>query len=382
MINLIFSGDFAPISKVEILTNHEMESAFLGIRKLLENVNLHITNLECPLTNYSKSIDKTGPVLKATRESINSLKVANVKIACLANNHIRDYNDQGILDTIEICTQNGIDTIGAGENYEAAKKILYKNINNTNIAFINYCEAEFSIADLEHAGANPIDQIQIFYDIQKAKKEAEFVFVIIHCGHEYYSYPTSRIKKLFHYCADLGASAVIGHHSHVIGGYEIYNGVPLLYSLGNFVFYDNEMSNENWQLGLLAELRLLSNKRIELEIHPIKQVYDPYSIELIEESEKKEILNRISQISNKINDDLKIEKEWISFASKNNEHKFRAIYGFSTFQKIAIKIGIPQHFFIKKNRLLWLLNMFRNESHRELLTNILKRKYKDANWNS
>ncbi len=91
-----------------------------------------------------------------------------MSIACLANNHIRDYGDAGVMETIMHCHAHGIETVGAGKNLHAAGKISFVSVKNTTLAFINYCEEEFSIAGKVHAGANPIDSIQAYYDIKEA----------------------------------------------------------------------------------------------------------------------------------------------------------------------------------------------------------------------
>ena len=68
------------------------------------------------------------------------------------------------------------------------------------------------------------------------RAQVEKVVVIYHGGNEYYPLPRPELKKTFHFLADIGADAVVGHHTHVFSGYEMYNGIPLVYSLGNFFF--------------------------------------------------------------------------------------------------------------------------------------------------
>ena len=106
-IKIIFSGDFAPVIPVEKISNDH----FNDISKFFETADLHITNLESPLTSCQQAIKKTGPSLKANPSSVSLLQQAKVNIACLANNHIFDYGEQGIKDTINICEENNIDTI-------------------------------------------------------------------------------------------------------------------------------------------------------------------------------------------------------------------------------------------------------------------------------
>lgn len=379
---LLFSGDFAPVGLIEGANDKELTLLFKNFIAFTASADLHISNLECPLTNYPHSINKTGPSIKSSPACIQALKKAKVDIACLANNHIRDFGDKGIAETLEICHKNSIYTVGAGMNKNMASKNLYKVVENFKLAFLNYCETEFSIAGNTHAGANPIDIIQIYNDIQQAKEQADFIFVILHGGHEYYPLPSPRLKKLFHYCADIGASAVIGHHSHVISGYEIYKGVPLIYSLGNFIFNDPENSDENWQIGLLAELVLSDTGKIVLQLYPVKQGHDELNMELMQGEAKEMMLNKIVELSEIIQNENELLKRWGQFAGKHTEKKVRSLYGLSLLEKAAVKLSFPQKLFIKKDRLLWLTNMLSNESHRELLINALEKEIKNAGWNS
>jgi poly-gamma-glutamate capsule biosynthesis protein CapA/YwtB (metallophosphatase superfamily) len=69
------------------------------------------------------------------------------------------------------------------------------------------------------------------------KKKGCVVLVICHCGVEYIPFPPPYVVEAFQYMVDAGADLVIGHHPHVPQGVQLYRGVPICYSLGNFVFY-------------------------------------------------------------------------------------------------------------------------------------------------
>ena len=124
------------------------------------------------------------------------------------------------------------------------------------IAIINFCENEWSIAEEDSAGANPMDFIDNANQIREAK--AVHDKVIVHGGHEYYNLPSPRMQKQFRFYADQGADIVIGHHTHCISGNEVYNGVPIYYSLGNFLFTKNN-TNEDWYTGLLLQVDIKSD---------------------------------------------------------------------------------------------------------------------------
>lgn len=370
-IKLIFSGDFAPIGRMRNLQEIEYNEVFKELSEVFLDSDIHITNLECPLTNHNKPIIKTGPAIRSTPESILALKTASVDIACLANNHFRDYGDIGITDTIKTCLANGIETLGAGMNKKVANRILYKLVKGLKIGFINCCETEFSVSDDFHAGSNPADPIELYYKVQEARNNANYVFLIYHGGYESYPLPDLRIKKLFHFFADIGVSAVIGHHSHVISGYEIYKGVPLIYSLGNFVFDEPDNINDTWFKGLLAEI-LLDNNKIDLKLHFIEQSKEVLGIRLLKESEHKKASDYIIGLSKIIENDELLNESWIQFADNISPWYLKTIYGLNSLGKFLLKCGVSIKRILKKTRLTLLLNIIRNESHRELLIYSLK----------
>jgi poly-gamma-glutamate capsule biosynthesis protein CapA/YwtB (metallophosphatase superfamily) len=76
-----------------------------------------------------------------------------------------------------------------------------------------------------------MDIIDNANQIKEAKATHDKVIVIVHGGHEYYNLPSPRMQKQYRFYADQGADFVVGHHTHCISGYEVYNGVPIYYSL-------------------------------------------------------------------------------------------------------------------------------------------------------
>ena len=130
-INIIITGDFCPHKRVEqAFLNKEFENVFNGFEKIAEDCDLSITNLECPLTLSNIPIAKTGPNLKAHPDCINGIKFGGFNVVTLANNHIMDYGEQGLIDTINACTKNNINFVGAGPNIGDAEEPFYLNIKD------------------------------------------------------------------------------------------------------------------------------------------------------------------------------------------------------------------------------------------------------------
>lgn len=369
MIKLIFSGDFAPL----INPNEILESHFSDLESLLQGCDLHITNLECPLTLSDKSIVKSGPSIKAHPQNIELLKQANVSIACLANNHIFDFNEKGIIDTIETCKTNRIDSIGIVSRFDGDPHWLIKEIKGKRIGFLNYCEHEFSVREPGQLGANGYDPIKAFYDIKELRPLVDHLIVIYHGGNEYYQLPSPHLKKTFHYLADLGADAVIGHHTHVFSGYEIYNGKPLVYSLGNFFFpYPNEPVE--WHSAIICKLSI--DDTISLQITPIDQCRNHYFTKFTQNEIMKNTQDEVERLSKIIRDDNVLNNHWRHIVINKGENYTKLFLYSTKIERLLYKntkTRIWMNTLMKKGRKAMVLNnLLRCQSLYNLLTDNLK----------
>src|SRR5690625_263587 len=241
-----------------------------NVLELFKQSDYTLVNLEAPITLSTSKIIKTGPHLKADKEStLQFLKALKVDAVTLANNHVLDYDEAGVADTLAFCLENKIEPIGAGMNSKEASKTLYVNSKKGKIAFVNFAENEWSSATESTAGANPMDIIDNTNQINQAKSQADFVVVIIHGGHEYYNLPSPRMQKQYRFYAEQGADIIVGHHTHCINGNEIYKNTPIYYSLGNFLFTKSN-SHDDWYSGLILEVNINKSK-LTSKVHPVKQ---------------------------------------------------------------------------------------------------------------
>lgn len=279
---------------------------------LFAQSNFNIVNLEAPVTESTSKILKTGPHLKSDEKStLDVLKTLNIHIAALANNHIKDYHEQGVLDTIAFCENNSIRAIGAGANLEAASQTTVLETPAGKIALINIAENEWASADENSAGANGMNLIKDTRKIQQAKKENDFVFVIVHGGHEYYNLPSPRMQEQYRFYAEQGANLVVGHHTHCISGHEVHNGTPIYYSLGNFLFTMNSLQ-EDWYTGLILEIEIRDGV-LTTNLQPVKQNKINFGLSLQKNESKKEVIQRVNNYSNIIAGKVKLDDAWRIF---------------------------------------------------------------------
>lgn len=276
-LSLLVCGDVAPIGVSPLFFQEKGGIIFEVFESLNRQVDFSIVNLEAPVVELQPTpIKKSGPCLGVAPSTIKILKNVSFNVFTLANNHFFDQGQEGVENTINKCREEGINTVGGECSFQQARKPLILEKANKSVAIINACENEFSIANQEHGGCNPLDLINITNDIFSVKDNADYIVVIIHGGIEQYHYPTPRMKRLYHHFVDLGADVVINHHQHCINGYEVYNEKPIFYGLGNFYFPWNGIRPDSWCYGYAV--RLLLDEQIKFELIPYKQTAEAITL--------------------------------------------------------------------------------------------------------
>lgn len=370
-VTLLITGDFYGGGRIDsLIRNGNYEAVFNNLLSISQKVDIAITNLESPLTDSNKPMLKTGPNIKASPSVAKALKFAGFNLVTLANNHIMDYGPKGLQDTMNYLDKEGIEHCGAGMNLAEASSVFYKDIGGKRLAFINMTENEWSVTNGSQPGANPLNLVTNFYSIQEANQNSDFVFVIVHGGHEHYNLPSPRMKKTFRYFVDAGADTVISHHTHCYSGFEVYKEKPVFYSLGNFLFDLQGMINKPWNRGLVIKFTL--NSKLGFEIIPINQCNEIPGVNLIDEKEKQTLIYDINKLNQIILDDSFLEYEFKKYCDTVKElyssylepHSFRILHNLRKWRVIPS--------FLNTRKKLLLKNLISCEAHRDVVTEILK----------
>lgn len=372
-IKIIVTGDFSPINGVEkAFLEKDYQVIYNDVYPLLQDTDLSITNLECPLTNVSNPIAKSGPNLIADPGTILGIKYGGFNVATLANNHIFDQGESGQRDTINTCIQNNIKIVGAGSNLDEASIPLFVEIKGKKIAILNFAESEFGIATQKSPGANPLEPISNYYQIKDAKEKSDYVFVIIHGGHEYYEMPSPRMRKTYRFFADIGVSAVIGHHTHCASGYEIYNGVPIFYSLGNFLFDKKGIPYKSWYEGFFVIFKICNEGLLTYDLVYYNQSGSRPGLQLKNGKDKEEFVQNLQKISERITDDTLLNSDWKEFLKSRNNSYFYRLFSLNKLFGRLIRKKLFRGIVFNNKALLQTLNIIRCQSHRDILIESLQ----------
>ena len=374
MIQIGFTGDFCPWLRVEkAFQNDNWQPLLDSARPFFLQNDLNVLDLECPLTTANTKISKTGPHIKAHPETAAMLNYLNCELVATANNHFKDYGWEGMKETYDSLQKHDIQWFGSGANFNEASKTFYWESDETKFALINVAENEWTTTNDENPGCHPIDLVNVYNQIQEANLKADFVIVIAHGGHEHYELPSPRMKKWYRFFVDSGADAVIGHHTHIISGYEVYKEAPIFYSLGNFCFDWEGMQNKPWNKGMLVRLIIEKNKPIIFELDFVFHNNEDPGVYLFSESEKQAMLLHLDNLNAIISDDDKLDTAFAKYATSWKPIMNTWIQPYKKIMASLYKKGLLPSIITKKKKLLYT-NLIRCESHRDILLHAINPK--------
>lgn len=208
---------------------------------------------------------------RADPMTVKLLDVFGTDAVTLANNHVYDYGEAGLLDTMRYLDEAGVPHLGAGQNLDEASKILYYVVGGRKIAIVSATQIErvtkyTKEATQTEAGVlktlNPEHFLQI---IREADKSSDYVIAVVHWGTEGSLTSEYSQRVLAQKYASAGADAVIGGHPHRLQGAAFVDGVPVAYSLGNFWFSNGTLYTT------LAQVIITTDGNLQLRYVPCEQ---------------------------------------------------------------------------------------------------------------
>lgn len=369
-MRLIIAGDFVPHERVAKMFAQGDYSAVEELRPVFSNADYRIVNLECPILHgVEKPIVKNGPHLYTDTHALEALKEIGADCVTLANNHFRDFGDDGVLNTLSALSAYKIDYVGGGVNIKDASAVLYKQIGKETLAIVNCCEHESSIATDDHCGSNPLNPIQQYYAIQEARQKADYVLVIVHGGVEHYQLPTSRMQETYRFFIEAGVDVVVNHHQHCYSGYEEYKGKPIFYGLGNLCF-DRSKRNSIWNEGFMLDLTF-AKKGLSYALIPYHQCDAEPKVVMYNEDEKTLFDKQIADLNAIVANPTELEKMYEEM-KRATRIKYRAYI--EPYKSKLMRVLFRKHLLPSFMRRKYVLihNLIQCESHRERLLDALK----------
>jgi poly-gamma-glutamate capsule biosynthesis protein CapA/YwtB (metallophosphatase superfamily) len=216
-----------------------LDYPFAGVNQAFASTDVSFVNLECCIAAVGSPVGGKEFTFRGPPDSAGALADGNIKVVSMANNHTKDFGAAALSETFVHLKANGIAWCGAGNNSVEAYTPAVLNAHGRKVAFVAFTEVvpDGWLATTTTPGcATTNDPKKVAATIKAARAKADYVVASFHWGIELATSPNSEQRNLAHLAVDNGADLVLGHHPHVVQGFEMYKNRLIAYSLGNFVF--------------------------------------------------------------------------------------------------------------------------------------------------
>ncbi len=219
--NPFFSIQFVGDVMLDRGVRSKIESQGIGypwkeVMRFLQGAHLRVANFEGTISEAPSVATEEPPFRFTFAPEYVEAMLPFIDVVSLANNHSRDRDFEGELQTQDWLEELGFDWFGG---YALSESVYRAD----RVSLIGY-----------HQFGTNIDLL--ISVIQEENREGQLVIVMTHWGEEYVVEPQEAQRELATRMIEAGADLVVGSHPHVIQGIELINNVPVIYSLGNFVF--------------------------------------------------------------------------------------------------------------------------------------------------
>lgn len=223
-------------------------TALQPFARQLRDADLAVGNLESTLSRNGAPT-QGGDSFGATPALLGPLERAGFDALSLANNHAGDFGETALLETLATLRRSPIEQFGAGRDVAGASRPAILERNGVRFALIGFnAIGETPRAQAGTPGALSVrmpprtgpfvkaDLDRVTVAIGQAKRDADVVIVLPHWGTQYTHQPEPIQRAVSRRLVAAGADLVVGGHPHWVQGVDLVRDVPVLHSLGNFVF--------------------------------------------------------------------------------------------------------------------------------------------------
>lgn len=242
-VHLLFAGDILLSDHVTAAYNKAGGINGVlddGLRSEISGADIFMANEEFPFSDRGTAAKDKQYTFRSPTSKVSIMNEIGVDIVSLANNHSLDFGTDALVDTCTALDGAGIKYAGAGPNMDRARQLQTIEVSGKTIGFLAasrvYPDAAWVAGSQKPGMVSGYDPTILLEEIQKAQEACDYLVVYIHWGIERDEKPQDYQRALGKKLIDAGADLVIGSHPHVLQGVEYYNGKPICYSMGNFIF--------------------------------------------------------------------------------------------------------------------------------------------------
>lgn len=315
-VTLLFAGDILMDDHYAVMSTYhnrgnDINQAFdQGLLEQMRNADIFMINNEFTFTSRGTPTVNKKFTFRADPGNVSMYEEMGVDIVSVANNHIYDYGEISLLDTLDTLEQAEIPYVGAGRNLQEAMTPVYYIANGMKIAFVSATQIERnSVPDTKEATQDSAGVLRcmnpdnLLLVIEEAKKNSDYVILYIHWGTESQEAIDWLQEQQAPIYAQAGVNLIIGDHPHCLQKMDSVEGVPVIYSLGNFWF------NSRTQNSCVVKVALRAGEMESFQFIPCRQ--SDCRTALLTGQEKTEVLDYMRTISPNVTID---EEGYVFFA--------------------------------------------------------------------
>ena len=253
LVSVVVVGDIMLGGPPERMMQRGLDP-FKHFSQVFKQADIRLGNLECVVSNKGEAEPDKPNVFRVHPRAMRFLS-RHFDAVGLANNHSGDYGSVAFADMLKRLRKAGVGFYGGGDNLAQAHQPFIMEKKGVRIAVLGFNEFQPRSFEADHdkPGIAWSEDEQVLRDIAWARGpgRADVVIMVMHWGWED-PLANHRQRQLARLMIDAGVDAVIGGHPHLVQDSEVYQGKPIFYSLGNFVFegFDNPVNNTGLVLNL------------------------------------------------------------------------------------------------------------------------------------
>lgn len=314
IVTLAFIGDVMLGRMVdEALAERPPQAAWGTALPILQGADAVFANLECALTDQHRPWRRTRKVFHfgARPSAVRVLQAGNIRCVSLANNHVLDFETEGLADTLRHLDAGGIAHAGAGATLAKARAPALVTVGEIKIGVIALTDNEPAFAATAerpgtwHAaiGQDPglIDLLSEQV-VELRVRGADLVVLSLHWGPNMVTAPPPQFRAFAKAVIDRGVDIVHGHSAHLFQGVEARGRRLILYDSGDFLddyAVDPQLRND-WSFAFLVEADREGPRRLELV--PVR--LSLARVDLARGPERRMILDRMQRLSAALDTEL------------------------------------------------------------------------------
>jgi len=240
-LSITFTGDVLLDRGVRQFVEHRSVDKLFSpfVDSVFQSSDLVVANLECPATKIRQPAFKQY-IFRAEPEWLQTLKAHGITHLNLANNHSVDQGRIGLADTKNNIQETGMIPVGAGDNMQEAAQPVLLASTPRNVYLLTSLQMpleNFSyLPDKTSVSHEDLDSLKTRVRQLKETDPCCYIIVSLHWGGEHTLRPVPLQRQQAHQLIDAGVDALICHHTHTLQTIEQYQGKPIYYSIGNFIF--------------------------------------------------------------------------------------------------------------------------------------------------